>query len=248
MKHVADEAIHKELGDSLVRAVTTASSLEAEQDSAKRLQAQEQEELSDAEKATLFMQLLEKRRKFFTAKRVEEKRNKPPTQAQQRKIMCTYLKNVEGKKLKDLKNKYFDSIQKMFDRSFKRLMKVIPDEEEVEIDAIHLAVKSPRIVNCKIYKEGKKSYYQIIRADGRSKMYLVFNQMLKSFNREDLDDLYKLVKARYGSTRPVKDLDLLLWHDLKKIFESHVEDKTVSESYYCQYKEVTAAQVEVSAA
>ncbi|GJT33523.1 hypothetical protein Tco_0923942, partial [Tanacetum coccineum] len=32
-KNVADEAVHKELSDSLVRAVTTASSLEAEQDS-----------------------------------------------------------------------------------------------------------------------------------------------------------------------------------------------------------------------
>ncbi|GJU90804.1 retrovirus-related pol polyprotein from transposon TNT 1-94 [Tanacetum coccineum] len=32
-EHVADEAIHKELGDSLVRTATTASSLEAEQDS-----------------------------------------------------------------------------------------------------------------------------------------------------------------------------------------------------------------------
>nr|GEY17204.1 hypothetical protein [Tanacetum cinerariifolium] len=56
---------------------------------AERLQANEQEELSDVEKATLFMQLLEKRRKFFAVKRVEEKRNKPPTQAQQRKTMCT---------------------------------------------------------------------------------------------------------------------------------------------------------------
>ncbi|GJU16860.1 hypothetical protein Tco_1144826 [Tanacetum coccineum] len=36
---------------------------------AERLQAQEQEELSDAEKATLFQQLLEKRRKHFAAKR-----------------------------------------------------------------------------------------------------------------------------------------------------------------------------------
>ncbi|GJR84438.1 hypothetical protein Tco_0155223 [Tanacetum coccineum] len=88
---------------------------------AERLQAQEQEELSDAEKATLFQQLLEKRRKHFAAKRAEEQRNKPPTQAQQRKIMCTYLKNMEGKKLKDLKNKSFDSIQKMFDRAFKRV-------------------------------------------------------------------------------------------------------------------------------
>ncbi|GJY53529.1 hypothetical protein Tco_0445193 [Tanacetum coccineum] len=32
-ENVADEAVHKELGDSLVRAATTASSLEAEQDS-----------------------------------------------------------------------------------------------------------------------------------------------------------------------------------------------------------------------
>ncbi|GJW40488.1 hypothetical protein Tco_0066333 [Tanacetum coccineum] len=33
IENVADEAVHKELGDSLVRATTTASSLEAEQDS-----------------------------------------------------------------------------------------------------------------------------------------------------------------------------------------------------------------------
>nr|GEU31463.1 Gag-Pol polyprotein [Tanacetum cinerariifolium] len=71
---------------------------------AERLQAEEQQELNDEEKATLFMQLLKKRRKFLEAKRIEENRNKPPTQAQQRKIMCTYLKNMEGKKLTDLKN------------------------------------------------------------------------------------------------------------------------------------------------
>nr|GFA16976.1 hypothetical protein [Tanacetum cinerariifolium] len=49
---------------------------------AERLQAQEQEELSGVEKATLFQQILEKRRKHFAAKRSEEKRNKPPTKAQ----------------------------------------------------------------------------------------------------------------------------------------------------------------------
>ncbi|GJR40249.1 hypothetical protein Tco_1215933 [Tanacetum coccineum] len=95
--------------------------IDADHQLAKRLQAQEQEEFSDAEKATLFQQLLEKRRKHFAAKREEEKRNKPSIQAQQRKSMCTYLKNMEGKKLKDLKNKSSDSIQKMFDKAFKRV-------------------------------------------------------------------------------------------------------------------------------
>nr|GEY88484.1 hypothetical protein [Tanacetum cinerariifolium] len=121
--------------------------------------------------------------------------------------MCTYLKNVERYKLKDLKLKEFDSIQEIFNKAFKRvntfedfrtelvggkekrarreleqeitkkqkveddkekaklkqLMKTIPDKEEVAIDAIPLVVKSPRIVDWKIYKEGKKSYYQIVR-------------------------------------------------------------------------------------
>ncbi|GJS10028.1 hypothetical protein Tco_0366824 [Tanacetum coccineum] len=99
------------------------------------------------------------------------------------------------------------------------------NEEEVAIDAVLLATKPPTIADWKIHKEGKKSYYQIIRADGKSQMYRVFSQMLKTFSREDLEDLYKLVKAKYGSTRPVEDLDFILYGDLKTMFESHVEDQ-----------------------
>nr|GFA89662.1 hypothetical protein [Tanacetum cinerariifolium] len=130
-------------------------------------------------------------------------------------------------------------------------MEIIPDKKE--LDAIRLAVKSPGIVDWKIHKEGKKSYYQIIRADRKSQMYMFFSQMLTSFDMEYLEDLYKLVKAKYGSTRPVEDLDLLLkdispytiytYNDLEKKLQS-TRVKTISESYYCQYKEVTAAQVE----
>ncbi|GKC58621.1 hypothetical protein Tco_1086219 [Tanacetum coccineum] len=105
------------------------------------------------------------------------------------------------------------------------LIKVIPNEEEVAIDVVPLATKPPTIVDYKIYKEGKKSYYQLIRADGKSQMYRVFSQMLKSFNREDLEDLYKLVKAKYGSTRPVEDLDLILYGYFKIKFKPHVEDQ-----------------------
>nr|GEW97817.1 hypothetical protein [Tanacetum cinerariifolium] len=90
--------------------------------------------------------------------------------------------------------------------------------------AILLAVKSPKIVDWKIYKEGKKSYYQIIRADRKTKMYMVFSKMLESYNREDLEDLYKLEIAKFKSIKPVEDLDLLLWGDLKTMFEPHVED------------------------
>ncbi|GJY07484.1 hypothetical protein Tco_0374538 [Tanacetum coccineum] len=46
-----------------------------------KLQAQEQEELTDEEKARFFIQFLKQRRKHFAAKRAEEKRNRPPTRA-----------------------------------------------------------------------------------------------------------------------------------------------------------------------
>ncbi|GKB16814.1 DNA-directed DNA polymerase [Tanacetum coccineum] len=71
----------------------------------------------------------------------------------------------------------------------KELMKIVFDEEEVAIDVIPLATKPPIIVDWKIHKEGKKNYYQIIRADGSSKMYLVFSHMLKSFDMEDFETL-----------------------------------------------------------
>nr|GFC83168.1 hypothetical protein [Tanacetum cinerariifolium] len=64
--------------------------VDADYELAQRLQAEEQDQLTDAEKARFFMDFLQKRRKFFAAKRAEEIRNKPPTKAQQRSLMCTY--------------------------------------------------------------------------------------------------------------------------------------------------------------
>nr|GEV03400.1 hypothetical protein [Tanacetum cinerariifolium] len=90
----------------------------------------------------------------------------------------------------------------------KQLVETILDEEEVVIDAIPLAVKSPRIVDWKICKKGKKSYYQIVRVNEKSQMYMIFSQMLKSFDRDDLKDLYKL-KMKYERSNK----DTKCWND-----------------------------------
>ncbi|GKC23592.1 hypothetical protein Tco_1025742, partial [Tanacetum coccineum] len=73
---------------------------------------------------------------------------------------------------------------------------------EIAIDAIPLAIKPPIIVDWKIIKEGKMGYFQIIRADGSSKRYSSMIQMLQNIDREDLETLWKLVKAKHGLTRP----------------------------------------------
>ncbi|GJS16989.1 retrovirus-related pol polyprotein from transposon TNT 1-94 [Tanacetum coccineum] len=72
--------------------------MDADYQMAQQLQTQEQEKLSIEEKSKLFVQLLEARKKHFTALRAQEKRNKPPTKAQKRNTMSTYLKNMAGYK------------------------------------------------------------------------------------------------------------------------------------------------------
>ncbi|GJT70877.1 hypothetical protein Tco_1030163 [Tanacetum coccineum] len=147
--------------------------IDADYQMAQQMQAEEQERLSIKEKSKLFVQFLEARKKHFAAMRAQEKSNKPPTKAQKRKTMSTYLKNMDGYKHNQLKNKSFDDIQKLFDKAIKRVDEeeelvlnsksngvcVIANEEEVALDAIPLAVNSPSIVDWKIHKEGKKSYY-----------------------------------------------------------------------------------------
>nr|GEU76493.1 hypothetical protein [Tanacetum cinerariifolium] len=133
-----------------------------DEEAAKRLQVQEQEELSDGEKTTLFQQIFEKGRKNFAAKRAEEKRNKPPPQAQKRKIIAFKRVNtfedirtelVKEKEKRARKELIQESTkkQKVEDEKettkLKKLMEIIPDKEEVAIYVIPLAVKSPRIVD-----------------------------------------------------------------------------------------------------
>ncbi|GJU70771.1 hypothetical protein Tco_1262176 [Tanacetum coccineum] len=45
-----------------------------------------------------------------------------------------------------------------------------------------------------------------------------------ALDREDLETLWKLVKAKHGYTRPEEGYERVLWGDLKTMFEHHVED------------------------
>ncbi|GJR99319.1 hypothetical protein Tco_0315828 [Tanacetum coccineum] len=125
-------------------------------------------------------------------------------------------------------NTFVDYRTELVEESSKKAEAKIAQEsnnrDDVTIDATLLSTKSPTIVDYKIYKEGKKSYFQIIRADGKTQMYLTFRNMLKNFDREDLEVLWSIVKARFKKTEPVTYMDNFLLLNLKIMFEHHVED------------------------
>nr|GEX40455.1 hypothetical protein [Tanacetum cinerariifolium] len=142
---------------------------ELEQENAKKQKMEDDKESAKLKKCLeIILQFLKKRRKFFAAERAEEKRKRPLTRAQQRSIMCTYLKNIEGWKLKSSKNKSFDNIQeisksareeleqenakkqKMEDdkesAELKQCLEIIlGDEDDVNVDATSLSSNSPTI-------------------------------------------------------------------------------------------------------
>ncbi|GJX15694.1 hypothetical protein Tco_0216526 [Tanacetum coccineum] len=91
----------------------------------------------------------------------------------------------------------------------KKHIKIVKDDE-VAIDAIPLATKPLVIVEYKVDKDGRMGYFKLIRADGSSKRYSSMIKVLQNIDREDLETLWKLVKAKHGNTRPEEDYERVL--------------------------------------
>ncbi|GJT26957.1 hypothetical protein Tco_1206592 [Tanacetum coccineum] len=119
-----------------------------------------------------------------------------------------------------------DKAESKFKRvELKRCLEVVPeDEDDVTVDATPLSSRSSSIVDYKIHKEGKKKHFQIIREVGNSKYYLTFGQMFKNFNRDDVEDLWKIVKSRFIKKDPVDDMDNQILRTLNSMFKPQVED------------------------
>ncbi|GKD06702.1 hypothetical protein Tco_1181676, partial [Tanacetum coccineum] len=202
----------------------TQAIMEADYELAHKIQAKEQGELTIEERSKLFVELMNKRKKHFAKLRIEDFRRKPPTKAQKRNQMCTYLKNMAGYKHTQLKNKSFEEIQMLFDNTMKWIDSFVhmdseavegnknqeegkDDAEKAELKAcLEIVPKGDEAVNV----ESLATKYQYA--------------MLDDFDRLDVLDLYRLVKERFETASP-EGYDRLLWGDFITLFEPSEEDE-----------------------
>ncbi|GKC06075.1 hypothetical protein Tco_0997685 [Tanacetum coccineum] len=126
------------------------------------------------------------------------------------------------KKQKVEEEKESDTVDEYDEAELKKLL-VIKKDEDIAIDAIPLATKLPVIIDYKLHKEGMMVHYQLIRADGSSKRYSSMIRMLQGIDREDLEALWRIVKAKYGDTRPDNEFERVLLGDLKVMFEPDIK-------------------------
>nr|GEX44684.1 putative ribonuclease H-like domain-containing protein [Tanacetum cinerariifolium] len=107
------------------------------------------------------------------------------------------------------------------EEDLKEMMQLVP-VEEVYVEA--LQVKHP-IIDWEIHTEGKRDYWKIIRLGGNTAVYQVFVDMLKQMDREDLNQLWMLVKETLSIRHASSDKEKELWVELKRLFEPDHEDQ-----------------------
>ncbi|GJR24044.1 hypothetical protein Tco_0972571 [Tanacetum coccineum] len=76
------------------------------------------------------------------------------------------------------------------------------DEESVKRQKLEDDAEKAKLKLCLEIVPRDDEAINIIRADGSTKFYKIFTAMLDDFDRQDVLDLYRLVKERFETTSP----------------------------------------------
>nr|GEU29553.1 hypothetical protein [Tanacetum cinerariifolium] len=87
-----------------------------------------------------------------------------------------------------------------------------------------MKVKHP-IIDWEIHSEEKREYWKIIKLRGHTTVYQFFVDVLKQFDREDLHQLWTLVKETLSIKQATKDKEKELWVELKRLFEPDFKEQ-----------------------
>nr|GFB33492.1 hypothetical protein [Tanacetum cinerariifolium] len=127
----------------------------------------------------------------------------------------------KGLRLKQESAKKVKTSSKVSEEDLKTMMQLVP-VEEVYVEA--LQVKHP-IIDWEIHTEGQRTYWKIIGLGGNTTVYQFFVDMLKHLDREDLNQLWTLVRETFNIRHATSDKEKELWVEVKILYELDVEDQ-----------------------
>nr|GFA44133.1 hypothetical protein [Tanacetum cinerariifolium] len=170
-------------------------------------------------------------------------KKKPQSKSKVRKNMIAYLKNTEGFKMAFFKGKTYDQIRLIFQARFDANMRfLLKSKEEMEKEEEEIiksinetpaqkATKRRRLREQDKEDENLKKQLEVV-VDEDDDVFIeatpigtkvpVVNYEIVMINnkpREDLEDLWKIVKARFSTSKPTNFTDDYLLVTLKNMFE-----------------------------
>ncbi|GKB02080.1 hypothetical protein Tco_0830124 [Tanacetum coccineum] len=137
-------------------------------------------------------------------------------QVEEANIAWDDIKNDRWKP-KDLKNKFLP-ISRMIYEAMKRVNTFV----DMDTELVKEKAKKQKVDDDQ--EAAKMKELMKIVPDEEEVSVDVIPLMLRCFDRENLETLWKLVKAKHGYTRLEGGYERVLWGDLKTMFEHHVED------------------------
>ncbi|GJW13770.1 hypothetical protein Tco_0017903 [Tanacetum coccineum] len=154
--------------------------------------------------------------------------------AQARKNMMIYLKNMANYKMKYFKGMRYNQIRPIFEEEYRKVQTLFKKDFEVSSEPFHQekSNEEPK----ELSKEDLKKMLEIVpvkefrvealqtKVGNIIEAYQGFEDVLKAFDKEDLDTLWSLVKEKFRSVEPTEDMERALWVELKRIYKQDKED------------------------
>nr|GEU85070.1 ribonuclease H-like domain-containing protein [Tanacetum cinerariifolium] len=188
-------------------------------------------------------------------KKYQSLKRKPISVAQARKNMVVYFKIMAGYKIQHFKGMTYDQKLKSSCSYFtqqEETLTVDPadiSEEDVqntlqivpmaEFKFEALQVKYP-LIDWKIYSEGSRTYYRMIKVGGITQAFQSFEDMLKDLDREDLDALWRITKEKPIFEREYKKVQTLFKpdKDVEEPKKKRVTEETLLQESFKKLKQL----------
>nr|GEU98977.1 hypothetical protein [Tanacetum cinerariifolium] len=160
-------------------------------------------DLSLEKKIELISDLVKYQEHYKKVYKFQSQQRKPMSKKQKREYYMAVIKSYLGWRFKDFKEEAPESktpTEEVSEDKIKEMIQLVP-VKDVYVQA--LQVKHP-IIDWKVHSEGERNYWQIIRLGGSTACYQFLIDLLKQLDREDLNQLWALVKE-YLSIRPASN-------------------------------------------
>ncbi|GJR40682.1 putative ribonuclease H-like domain-containing protein [Tanacetum coccineum] len=179
--------------------------VEADEELAQRLQAEEREIYTEAEQARMPVELINQRKMYFY---------------------------MGGYTLQQLRGYSFDEIKNLFETTMRRVHTFVPIESDIERVIPELAAGSSKRdaeeeLNQESLKRQKIIPEQGMNVEALQTKYPIIDWKIytEGTRKDDLVMLWSLVKEKFKAIEPTDDKEREIWVELKRLFEPDTNDE-----------------------
>nr|GEV75503.1 hypothetical protein [Tanacetum cinerariifolium] len=140
----------------------------------------------------------------------------------------TNIKDINAAELEPI---VFDDeeVRPIFEREYKHVQTFLKSDRDEEPSKKRVAKEtllqeSFKKLGAEVEVSGSRTYWRMIRVGGNTQAFKSFEYMLKDFDRDDLDALWRITKEKFSTAMPTRDKEKALWAELTRLYEPNADD------------------------